>query len=64
MSKFIPLLDDLSLLSRLLTERDIGDYQSVIGATICLKRNYLLDEEDYQEESLPSEEWTVDKENK
>ena len=64
MSTVSPLLDDLTLWSRLIAERDIGDYQSVIGATSCLKGNYFLDEEYDQEESLPSEDCTVEKDNK
>ena len=44
MSTVILLLDEITLWSILIVERDIGDYQSVIGATNFLKGNYLLEE--------------------
>ena len=37
MSTVSPLLDDLTLWIRLVTERDISVFQSVIGATSILK---------------------------
>ena len=58
MSTVSPLLDDLTLWSRLVAERDISVFQSVIGATSILKVNYLLEEDDDQEDTTPLEEWT------
>ena len=64
MSTVSPLLDDLTLWIRLVTERDISVFQSVIGATSILKRNYLLEEDDDQDDSPAPEEWTKEIENK
>lgn len=47
-----------------MTERDISVFQSVIGATRILKRDYLLEEDDYQDDSPAPEEWTKEIENK
>ena len=64
MSTVSPLLDDLTLWIRLVTERDISVSQSVIGATSILKRNYLLEEDDDQDESPAPDEWTEEIDNK
>ena len=50
MSTVSPLLDDLTMWSRMVAERDISVFQSVIGAIRILKGNYLLEEEDDQED--------------